>query len=80
MRKQTGIKTFADIEIKDFTWFIKGVTYDWQSDIANVEVYAKETHYWHSRTFSFDCNEAWLPDRAETEIMKLEWAKGSEII
>lgn len=77
MYKQTGIKTIQDIELKDFTWWINSVRYDWKNDKAFVEVHAKETHLVHSRTFAFDCNEDWNSSTALNKILELDIFKGS---
>lgn len=75
--KQTGIKQFDDIELKNFEWKIKGVTYDWDNDLALVEVHAWEKHKVHSRTFSFPCTEQWTAKQAMDAILSLETFKGS---
>lgn len=75
--KQTGIKQFGDIELKDFEWKIKGVTYDWENNLAFVEVYAWEKHKIHSRTFSFPCTEEWTAQNAFDALMELDAFKNS---
>jgi hypothetical protein len=77
MRKQTGIKQIQDIELKDFTWWINSVQYDWANDKAFVEVYMKETHLIHSRTFEFECTEEWTSQTALNKVLELETFEGS---
>lgn len=76
--KQTGIKQFADIELKDFTWKIASVRYDWDNDKAFIEVHAWELHKVHSRTFEFPCAEQWSDQTALDELLKLDTFKGSK--
>lgn len=75
--KQTGIKQFDDIELKDFEWKIKGVSYDWENDHALVEVHAWEKHKVHSRTFIFPCAEQWTAQDAIDALMTLDTFKNS---
>ena len=77
MYKQTGIKQIQDIELKDFTWWINSVRYDWQNNKAYIEVHAKETHLVHSRTFEFDCTTDWDSSTALSKILSLDTFKGS---
>jgi len=77
MYKQTGIKQIQDIELKDFTWWINSVRYDWNLNLAFVEVYMRETHLVHSRTFEFDCTTDWNSSTALTKILELDIFKGS---
>jgi len=77
MRKQTGIKQIQDIELKDFTWWINSVKYDWNLNLAFVEVYMKENHLTHSRTFEFDCTTDWDSSKAQNKILELDIFKGS---
>jgi len=77
MRKQTGIKQIQDIELKDFTWWINSVIYDWANDKAYIEVYMKETHLTHSRTFEFECTTDWDSSKAQNKILELDIFKGS---
>lgn len=77
MRKQTGIKQIQDIELKDFTWWINSVIYDWANDKAYIEVYMKETHLIHSRTFEFECTEEWTSQTALNKVLELEQFEGS---
>lgn len=78
MYKQKGIKQIQDIELKDFTWWINSVRYDWSNNKAYVEVHAKETHLVHSRSFEFDCSEEWTSQTALEKILEIETFKGSE--
>jgi len=75
--KQTGIKTFGDIELKDFTWKIASVRYDWTNNKAFVEVHAWETHAVHSRTFDFACTSDWSSQECYDALFTLDAFKGS---
>ena len=77
MYKQTGIKQIQDIELKDFTWWINSVRYDWVNNKAHVEIHAKELNLVHSREFEFDCDSDWTSQTALSKILELETFKGS---
>lgn len=68
MNTQTGIKKLDDIELKDFTWWVSSVWYDWITNQARVEVHAKETHHVVSRTLKFDTVSDWGSADAEQAV------------
>jgi len=77
--KQAALKTFQDIELKNFTWEVVVVSYNWLTNKASVEVHALEDGKTlkHSRTFEFDCPEEWTSETALSELLKLETFEGS---
>jgi len=78
--KQAALKTFQDIELKDFTWEIVEVLYDWKNNKSSVGVEALEEGKTikHHRFFEFDCSEEWTSETALSKLLKLDTFKGSE--
>lgn len=80
MKKTGTVQVFHDLTLKDFTWRIKTVTYNWESGKACIEVAMKEEGSAmpeHSRTYEFDCNTVWTDEDALNAILSLEQFKGS---
>lgn len=78
--QQTGIKTFKDIDLKDFKWMIDLVTYKWSKGTAEVEVIAWEKYRPISRTFEFDVPNEWTSANVLSAVLSLDCFAGSTLI
>ena len=66
-------QVFEDLELNNFTWWIKSVTYDWIELKASIEVYMQEngSSLIHSRSYVFDCLTTWTEEDVTTAITTL---------
>ncbi|MDQ3072784.1 MAG: hypothetical protein M3Q97_05945 [Bacteroidota bacterium] len=77
--KQLGTYTISPdgLELKDFSWKIRGVRYDWLNNRAQVEVELWENHHKHVRSFDFECGTTWTEQDCLDAVLSLPQFTGS---
>lgn len=75
---QSGTKQIdEDLELKDFTWYIRKAAHNLEADTSEVEVICYEIHQRHSRTFTIPTPEVWTQENVFAEVLKLPAFAGS---